>query len=164
MLIRPIQASDYQQVMAIENSVWNPYNSPVYGRLTTAKDLERSKKARSGILVAEENGTILACLSYNPMYPFEQGAHVVTFGLAVSNDYQGRGIGQAMLAHFFPIASAQGYKRITMHVTSGNDSAIKLYHKLGFKLEAQLTGHLIINGVPHDDLLFTKELEERDAR
>ena len=163
MLIRSIEEKDSQQVIAIENSVWNPYNSPVYDRATTAKDLERSKEARSGILFEEETGTILGYLFFNPMYPFEQGTHVVTFWLAIASQNQGQGIGQAMLSNFFPIALALGYKKITMHVTGGNGSAIKLYQKMGFKLEAQLKGHLIINGVPHDNLLFTKELEETDA-
>lgn len=57
MLIQPIEEKDYQQVIAIENSFWNPYNTPVYDRATTTKELERSKETRSGILVAEENAT-----------------------------------------------------------------------------------------------------------
>ncbi|EHJ57072.1 hypothetical protein HMPREF9318_01732 [Streptococcus urinalis FB127-CNA-2] len=158
MQIRTIQEKDFDQVLEIENSVWTPYNSPVYDRVLTKDDLRKRIGDRAHILVADDNGIIAGCLPYNPMYPFPQGQHVCTFGLAIHPDFQGKGIGRQLIEGLFETAKQNHFSQIAMHVTGGNKTAISLYQKMGFQLECQLTNHLCINGIYHDALIFNKSI------
>ncbi|MGT2785377.1 GNAT family N-acetyltransferase [Streptococcus merionis] len=163
MQIRTIIEKDYEQVLALQNHIWTPYNSPVFDQKWTVDDILKRRGSRADILIAVENDLVLGMLSYNPMYPFEQGDHVVTFGLAVHPNAQGKGVGKALLLAFFELAHSLDFLKISMHVTAGNSSAIALYEKMGFQLEAKLEGNLRINGVFHDNLMYGKWLEGQDA-
>lgn len=53
--------------------------------------------------------------------------------LAVTSDYQGRGIGRELLEFAVQWAQEQGFGRVTLEVRSDNERAKRLYHRLGFE-------------------------------
>lgn len=53
--------------------------------------------------------------------------------LAVSLDYQKRGIGSALLTQSLNILEKDGMKSTILEVRAQNQSAIRLYHRLGFQ-------------------------------
>lgn len=53
--------------------------------------------------------------------------------VAVSPAYRGKGVGYAMLAELMRRGRERGVARYTLEVRTGNVSAIRLYHRLGFE-------------------------------
>ncbi|MFM6039619.1 MAG: ribosomal protein S18-alanine N-acetyltransferase [Sphaerospermopsis kisseleviana] len=58
-------------------------------------------------------------------------AHITI--LAVHPEYQGQGLGQALLYALLKTASDRGLERATLEVRVSNEKAISLYEKFGFK-------------------------------
>jgi L-phenylalanine/L-methionine N-acetyltransferase len=58
------------------------------------------------------------------------------FGMAVHDDYQGRGVGSALMAAMVDLADNWlGLRRIELEVWADNEPAIHLYKKFGFEVE-----------------------------
>lgn len=62
--------------------------------------------------------------------------------MAVGRNYQGRGVGKALLARSLSCARAQGIKKVRLGVTEENISAVNLYKGLGFTPELQLSAYV----------------------
>ena len=54
-------------------------------------------------------------------------------GIAVLEEFRGRGIGKALIAHLEAWATGHGLQRSTLTVTETNEGAIRLYHELGYR-------------------------------
>ncbi|WP_155590790.1 GNAT family N-acetyltransferase [Lysinibacillus cavernae] len=65
-------------------------------------------------------------------------AHKVTFGVGVSKDYWGYGIGKALLQISIDWADANGIQKMALEVLETNGKAVQLYEKLGFAVEGIL--------------------------
>jgi ribosomal protein S18 acetylase RimI-like enzyme len=59
-------------------------------------------------------------------------AHITQ--LCVAQTYRGRGLGYGLLLRTAQSLLRAGFEAITLTVTEGNDSAVKLYQRFGFKL------------------------------
>ncbi len=123
-----------------------------------AGDFRRKIKelARTGLyVVAEKSGLIVGHALLSPM-DREAIAHVFRLTIMVHEGHQGRGTGTALMTHL--IAWARRDKRcrkIELGVRSVNRGAIRLYKKLGFKLEGRLRKRLRMpDGTFIDDLLM----------
>ena len=55
------------------------------------------------------------------------------YNIAIAPEMRGRGVGEALLRHVISAAEAQGCNVVTLEVKAGNDAAMKLYEKLGFR-------------------------------
>lgn len=159
MQIRPVKTTDYQEVISIQNSFWEPETSPIYDKIWTESDIINRIDLRSNFLVAIIDDKIAGVLSYSPYYPFDQGNHVGTFGLVVHPNFTKKGVGKGLITHFISLAPELGFKKIAMHVTGGNQPALSLYENLGFSLEACLKRNLYIKGKYQDALIFGLWLE-----
>lgn len=60
-------------------------------------------------------------------------ADVPELGMALLEDYRGKGIGTALLEHLFNEAKRRGIKRLSLSVDPGNEAAVKLYQRFGFE-------------------------------
>jgi putative acetyltransferase len=67
--------------------------------------------------------------------------HVATLGMAVATDWRGRGVGSALMAEVIRWARAVGVEKLALSVYPGNQAALALYRKFGFREEGRLTGH-----------------------
>ena len=62
--------------------------------------------------------------------------HSAGFGMAVRDDWQGKGIGTALLRAALDLADDWlGLSRIELHVYTDNAAGISLYEKFGFEIE-----------------------------
>ena len=69
------------------------------------------------------------------------GAHVANAGFMVAPKVQGRGIGGAMAEHCLAQARQLGFRAMQFNfVVSTNESALRLWHRLGFKIVGTLPG------------------------
>lgn len=73
--------------------------------------------------------------------------HTATFFLAVHEDWQGKGVGEALSREVLRLADEElGLVRIELQVHSDNARAIGLYGKLGFQVEGRLRANILSHG------------------
>lgn len=77
------------------------------------------------------------------------------FSVAVDKDLRGRGIGDALLRHLVQKSKELGCNTLTLEVRAGNEAAISLYKKMGFKEVGKRKGYY---GGREDALLMDLDL------
>ncbi len=106
-----------------------PYVSPDRG-----KKLLEGLAAGDHSLVAEVEGKVVGSLG------LQRGAnrhtHKASLGMGVHDDYQGRGVGTALMKAAMDLADNWlNIKRVELRVYTDNARAIHLYEKFGFVIE-----------------------------
>ena len=87
-------------------------------------------------------------------------AHVGEIGMGVRDDWQGKGVGSALLEAALDLADNWlGLRRIELHVHADNDRAIALYRKFGFEAEGTHRAYAIRDGVYVDSLSMARLIE-----
>lgn len=116
-MMRPMTMADVDAVVAIEQAVQAyPWTR---GNFCDA--------INSGYLCyVEEEQSVLR--GYAVLMPGVDEAELLT--IAVSEDYQCKGLGAAMLASI--CAAGRGWQRVFLEVRASNLPAISLYHRAGF--------------------------------
>ncbi|MBU5440191.1 GNAT family N-acetyltransferase [Tissierella sp. MSJ-40] len=98
---------------------------------------EDSMAERTLFLVAEVDGKIVGftrCIG-NKLSRFR---HKAEFGICISKEYWGHGIGKVLLENVLMWADATGIEKISLTVVETNTKAIQLYKKYGFVEEGLL--------------------------
>jgi RimJ/RimL family protein N-acetyltransferase len=118
--------------------------------LLTPEDFERliyedSIAEKTIFLVAEVEGEIVgfARCEGNKLSRFR---HKAEFGICISKDYWGYGIGKVLLENILMWADTAGLKKISLKVVQTNTKAIQLYKSFGFVEEG-----LLVNERLHKD-------------
>jgi putative acetyltransferase len=96
--------------------------------------------------VAEIDGKVVGNLGFeickNP-----RRRHVGHIGMGVMDDYQGKGVGTALMDALITLADNWlNIRRIELTVYTDNLAAIKLYEKFGFKTEGEAEDFAFKNG------------------
>lgn len=92
-------------------------------------------------LVAEVEGLVVGQLGLQVMQN-PRRRHVAEIGMGVSEPYQGQGIGSALLRAALDMADNWlALRRVELLVYSSNESAVALYERFGFEVEAELTDY-----------------------
>lgn len=96
-----------------------------FDALKNSINLLRNKK--EVVLVAKEKNKIVGYISFKKL------RNTADLGfLAVLQEFQGKGIGLALMKACIEHAEKLGFKKITLSVNKNNSNAISLYNKLGF--------------------------------
>jgi putative acetyltransferase len=96
--------------------------------------------------VAEFDGKIVGNLGME-IQKNPRRRHVASFGMGVMDDYQGQGVGSALIGAMIELADNWlNVRRIELTVFSDNLSAIALYEKFGFVQEGIAQGFAYRNG------------------
>lgn len=97
-------------------------------------------------LVAECDGRVVGMLGLHRMEA-ERVRHVANFGMAVHDDYQGQGVGSALMDVALDLADRWlGILRIELEVYADNAPAVALYKKYGFEIEGTLRRYAFRDG------------------
>lgn len=89
------------------------------------------------VLVAEVDKQIVGLLFFIPL-PKKKNSHTGEFGVSVHPDFQGKGIGKALIVDLLAWARAnETIEKVFLNVFVTNKNAIKLYKGLGFKEEGR---------------------------
>ncbi len=83
------------------------------------------------IVAVDAAGRFVGLASGGPAEGFPDSAGV--YGMWVDPAARGQRIGERLIGAIVPWARAQGYGRIGLGVTIGNDAAVALYERLGFR-------------------------------
>jgi ribosomal protein S18 acetylase RimI-like enzyme len=116
-------------------------------------------------LVAELNGRLVGYIRVRPVTPLPENAHVLgVMGLAVAPGARGRGVASALLAAAEQQVRAAGARKLSLRVLSTNQTALRLYERLGFVREGVLRDEFSIGGSYVDDVIMAKHLGDQPPR
>jgi ribosomal protein S18 acetylase RimI-like enzyme len=85
--------------------------------------------------------------------------HVGKLGMGVLRNYRGQGIGTQLIQACLKHAKSRGLEKVELSVYSFNKSAIRLYKRIGFRLEGIRKKARKYKGTYEDILLMSKSLK-----
>ena len=95
--------------------------------------IREPEEERELMLVAIVDGKHAGNCSLMRVGGLSRYRHRCDLGIALYQEYCGRGIGKVMLETILEVARKLGYEQAELEVIAGNDQAIALYEKLGFR-------------------------------
>ena len=99
------------------------------------------------VLVAEVEGEVVGNAGIHPAGPSPRRRHAMALGMSVHDDWQGRGVGSALLAAVIDLADNWlGVVRLELTVYTDNERAVALYRRFGFEVEGTLRCYALRDG------------------
>ncbi len=147
-MIRKAEEKDLNDMIAVYKEAFPVHN--IFEK-SVGDNLEYLKKFIGSMLVAEEDGKVVGGLVITEDIQ-NDGWKVARFKhIAVAKDFQGKGIGSALVAEAEKIV---GESKVEIHT---EDDLTDYYGKFGYKLEGTLKAHY---GKDRDCVILGKILEE----
>jgi L-phenylalanine/L-methionine N-acetyltransferase len=139
--VRRAEPSDFealQQVFMGPKAVWGTLQLPF-----PSAEMWRKRLAEpvDGVfsLVACANNAVIGQLGLHTFPNTPRRRHVGQIGMAVRDDWQGKGVGTALMHAAIDLADKWlNLSRLELEVYTDNESAIRLYKKFGFTIEGTL--------------------------
>lgn len=159
-LIRNAKRSDAKKILDYVQTISGETDFLTFGpgefRLTTAQEenfLDSISKQKNALyIVAEIDGKVVGSLNFTAGTR-PRTEHIGEFGVSVLKEYWGNGIGTELIRYLIEWSNhTRLVRKIDLIVRQDNDSAIRLYQKLGFTEEGVITRELQINGRFYDAL------------
>lgn len=100
---------------------------------TLKKELEEGKSKH---IVAEVDGEPAGSVSIWFRDGSTRDRHIAWLGIHVRRRYWGKGVGSGLMEEAIKFAKESGCRRLMLGTTEGNERAIRIYQKFGFKTEA----------------------------
>jgi L-amino acid N-acyltransferase YncA len=131
---------------ADRDAIWEIFPEVVAAGDTYAIDPDVSREealaywsgANTQTYVAESTGRVVGTYILRPNQS-GRGSHVANAGFMVAPDARGQGIGRAMGEHCLSEARRLGFRAMQFNfVVSTNESAVRLWEDLGFKIVGSL--------------------------
>ena len=157
VLFRPVQSSDTEMLWRMfstlsEKSLSNlapPFTREMIEDWTSNIDYD---KVLAIVAVTQENEeeqiVADASLKFNPQ---EILKHKAELAIAVHDNYQNIGIGSELIKHLLRIARNKKLTKVWLNVRAINKTALHVYEKAGFKIEAKLSKECCIKGKYEDE-------------
>jgi putative acetyltransferase len=139
--IRHATPADYEAVTRVfsgPKAVWGtfqlPYPSPELWR-------KRVSELEAGVylLVACHESDLVGMLGLHTQPNMPRRRHSADLGMAVRDDWQGKGVGTALMKAAVDLADNWlNLERLALHVYIDNEAGVRLYRKFGFETEGTL--------------------------
>ena len=99
------------------------------------------------LLVTEVDGRVVAHAGLHRAGTSPRRAHVMTLGVTVHREWQGKGLGRALMQALLDLADKWlPVMRIELTVYTDNERAITLYRRFGFEIEGTHSGYALRDG------------------
>jgi putative acetyltransferase len=131
----------YTAPLVVRNTLQLPYRS-----LESVRELLTKGGEGAYILVAVIDGEVVGMIG---LHTFSRPRinHRAEIGMMVRDDWQGKGVGKAMMQAVIDLADKWlNLARIELTVFTDNEPAIALYRKFGFEIEGTLRKHAFRDG------------------
>ena len=159
--VRAVELSDVEaltRIFADRNAYSQTLQLPFQSTEVWRKRLATNDDTQIG-LVATVAGEVVGNLGLT-RFTRPRRAHVGEIGMAVRDDWQGKGVGSALLEAALDLADNWlGLRRIELHVHADNEQAIALYRKFGFEAEGTHRAYALRNGEYVDSLSMARLIE-----
>ncbi|PYK17755.1 MAG: GNAT family N-acetyltransferase [Verrucomicrobia bacterium] len=131
----------YTAPQAVRNTLQLPYRS-----LASVRELLNKSGDGDHILVAVIDGEVVGVIGLHTSSR-PRVNHRAEIGMMVRDDWQGKGIGTAMMQAVVDLADRWlNLTRIELTVFTDNETAIALYRKFGFEIEGTLRKYAFRDG------------------
>lgn len=164
ILIRRADVSDAEAIVRILESpgvVWGTLQVPYPSVQLWRKRLEYNDEHFMYVACAGQQVVGNLGLHLNPTRPRRK--HVASLGMMVRDDWQGKGVGTALMAAAVDMADKWlNLTRLELEVYTDNERAIHLYKKFGFEIEGTLKQHAFRDGVYVDSYFMARLRKERE--
>jgi len=131
----------YTAPLAARNTLQIPYRS-----LESVREQLTKSGEGDHLLVAEIEGEVVGVIGLHTSSR-PRVNHKAEVGMMVRDDWQGKGVGSAMMRAVTDLADKWlNLTRIELTVFTDNESAIALYRKFGFEIEGTLRKYAFRDG------------------
>lgn len=160
--IRPVRIEDARQIneIRIMDGVRENIMAITSERVTRAESMINGLTPNDHMFVAEveEGGLkrVVGVIGLN-VGQSPRARHSASIGIMIHKDYQGKGIGRALLNKVIDLADNWlMLVRLELGVFTDNERALNLYKSLGFEIEGTKRCALIRNGKYADEYLMSR--------
>lgn len=137
VLIRGLEPEDIPDLTEAFNqprAFWGTLQAP-FASVDARRRRSAALPARDTMLVAVIDGKAIGSAGLHPLEN-RRRSHAASIGMAVHDDYAGRGAGRALMTALIDLADRWlNYKRLELTVWIDNERAIRLYEAFGFERE-----------------------------
>jgi RimJ/RimL family protein N-acetyltransferase len=163
-LIREVKESDARLLLELLISLDKETDFMLYEpgeRKSTIEDIQlqirKASDTSSILLVAEENEKIVGFLSGDRGF-VNRVKHSCYIVIGILRDYAHKGIGTTLFQEMEKWARLNSIERLELTVMIHNEAAIKLYKKMGFRVEGLKEKSLRVDGKYIDEYYMSKIL------
>lgn len=161
--IRQAEAEDYEALRQIHvgpKVIWGTLQLPF-----PTQELYRKRMAETpeGLyrLIACVEEEVIGALHLNTSPNSPRRKHAGSLGMAVRDDWQGKGAGTALMAALVDLADNWlNLTRLELSVFTDNEPGVKLYQKFGFEIEGTLRDYAFRDGT-YADVYAMARLKQR---
>ena len=160
--IRHIELSDYEALHKIFSGpkvIWGTLQLPFPSAEMWRKRLAEPPEGFYSLVACVEGEVVGQCgLHTSPNRPRRR--HAAEIGMMVRDDWQGKGVGTALLRALIDLADNWvNVSRLELEVFTDNEPAIKLYQKFGFTIEGTGSQYAYRDG-EYVDVYFMARLHD----
>lgn len=156
----PDDAEALQRIFDAPRALWGTLQIPYMSADQRRKRLMELDHS-SYPLVAIVEGEVVGQLTLHSAGNSPRRRHAAALGMAVRDDWQGRGIGTAMMRACLDLADNWlNLRRVELEVFVDNEPAIRLYRKFSFKVEGRLVGYAFRDGEYADVYVMARLRED----
>lgn len=155
--IRGIEADDWEDIAAIQAApgvIYGTLQVPYKSR-DAIRERTENQPPNMHALVAVVDEQVVGLLGLR--VGIGRRAHAASLGMMVHADFQGRGVGSALMAAAIDLAENWlALSRIDLEVFPDNAPALALYEKFGFEREGVLREYAFRDGQYVDSILMAR--------
>ncbi len=147
--IRRAEPGDYEalaRVLSGPKAIWGTLQLPFPSLETWRKRLAEPPEGFYNLVACVDN-ELVGQLGLHTFPNHPRRRHAAEIGMAVRDDWQGKGIGTALMQAAVDLADNWlNLSRLELEVFTDNEPAIRLYKKFGFVIEGTLVRYAFRNG------------------
>lgn len=121
--------------------------------------LQVKKNAERDIeLLGIVDGVVVGTAGIDGVGRYKKISHRCTFGISISKEYWGQGIGKALTEASIECAKKAGYHQVELEVVKDNERAMRLYKNLGFEIYGENDRGFIRKSGDYQTLILMRKI------
>jgi GNAT superfamily N-acetyltransferase len=137
--IRKGRIADMDEVLRLIRVLADFEESPGEVRISAPELVSDFKEGLFDFVIAEVDGVVVGMALYFFRYSTWKGKTLYLEDLVVDNEFRNRGIGRDIMDQLIAIARQNGCYQMNWQVLNWNDDAVRLYERIGAKLDTGWT-------------------------